>query len=290
MRRFRASFSFFTSETLDRSSLGEGQSEGQEKLKKQTGERRRGSDKTFYKEEPGEGEWDAEVPTEVNPPPHPLTSPQPSTILHIRKTLHHWYGVGYPVCRQETQGHCPREKCTISWGTWPHCHCQHMSMNWHGDGARRQQHWWSTFAGDTERSKWWLWMDRSMQQQYRRTGDADTCTCIHMCRPAHAHVHTGTNKPLDRNETKASCQVFWARAGMCLELFPVRGHPPSPPYLWALIYAVRSATKTPHSASCPPRLRLQQRFWTLQPAVISLHCLEPSGMALLLFKWRHEQL
>lgn len=56
LRRFRASFSFFTSETLDRSSLGEGQSEGQEKLKKQTGERRRGSDKTFYKEEPGEGE------------------------------------------------------------------------------------------------------------------------------------------------------------------------------------------------------------------------------------------
>lgn len=34
LRRFKASFSFFTSETLDRSSLGEGQSEGQKKTKK----------------------------------------------------------------------------------------------------------------------------------------------------------------------------------------------------------------------------------------------------------------
>ena len=34
LRRFKASFSFFTSKTLDRSSLGEGQSEGQKKTKK----------------------------------------------------------------------------------------------------------------------------------------------------------------------------------------------------------------------------------------------------------------
>ena len=37
LRRFKSSFSFFTSETLDRSSLGEGQSEGQKKTKKANG-------------------------------------------------------------------------------------------------------------------------------------------------------------------------------------------------------------------------------------------------------------
>lgn len=68
LRRFKASFSFFTSETLDRSSLGEGQSEGQKKTKKQTGERWRGSDKTFYKEGAGERSRDRERPTKMEYP------------------------------------------------------------------------------------------------------------------------------------------------------------------------------------------------------------------------------
>ena len=68
LRRFKASFSFFTSETLDRSSLGEGQSEGQKKTKKQVGERWRGSDKTFYKEGAGERSRDTERPTKMEYP------------------------------------------------------------------------------------------------------------------------------------------------------------------------------------------------------------------------------
>lgn len=78
LRRFTASFSFLTSEILDRSSLGESKSKGQMKLKKQIGRRgNRGSGKTRIKrgQERDEKIWRSSQRQAF--PPHWLTTHRP---------------------------------------------------------------------------------------------------------------------------------------------------------------------------------------------------------------------
>lgn len=83
LRRFKASFSFFTSETPVRSRLGEVSVKANRKLKMQIGERRGGSDKTFHKEGAEERGRDGGARRDglalpSNPPPE---SPPPSCAI-----------------------------------------------------------------------------------------------------------------------------------------------------------------------------------------------------------------
>lgn len=83
LRRFKASFSFFTSETPVRSSLGEVSVKANRKLKMQIGERQGGSDKTFHKEGAEERGRDGGAQKDglalpSNPPPE---SPPPSCAI-----------------------------------------------------------------------------------------------------------------------------------------------------------------------------------------------------------------
>lgn len=83
LRRFKASFSFFTSETPVRSSLGEVSVKANRKLKMQIGERQGGSDKTFHKEGAEERGRDGGARKDglalpSNPPPE---SPPPSCAI-----------------------------------------------------------------------------------------------------------------------------------------------------------------------------------------------------------------